>query len=110
MSRGFCSNEQVAGCPLQVHFTDVHHFPYPANRYRSKVEKRWRELPFNKAILCRAVHDAIHASGYVPDKPPFVTMAQEIFDGAVTERSLNEIETQLALGNACLRTSPEGAA
>lgn len=91
--------------------TDVHHLAYPASDYKTRVERQWRELPINKVQLCRALHDAIHASGYVPEKPFRQEMASEMWNGAITERSQSELDHQLALGELVLKAEwPEDAA
>lgn len=101
--RGLCTAEQKAACPLMQGCvgSDVHHLAYPANQYRSRVEKQWRELEFNKEQLPRCVHNSIHASGYLPEKPERETMLHEIW-GADTGRPAAELHKQLFLGNLAM--------
>lgn len=111
MSTGACSPEQRADCPLlQCVGTDKHHTEYPANAYRTKVEKTFRNLPFNKLQIPRCVHNAIHASGYVPEKPTRDEMLSEIWNNDAENppsRSMVERETQLLIGRSALGTPPE---
>lgn len=102
--RGHCTAEQKAACPLMKSrcFSDTHHLAYEAKDYSTKVEKEWRELPFNKVQLCRAVHDAIHASGYKPEKPERAVMLAELAD-MTSFRALQERTTQLAIGQAVMQ-------
>lgn len=111
MSRGRCTLEQRAACPLirQECFSDTHHLAYESGRYKTRVERRWRDLDFNKIDICRALHNAIHASGYVPEKPDRETMLHETFMAQTPYRALEERMTQLAIGQAVLQ-SPEDAA
>lgn len=51
-------------------FADTHHDFYPRSDYRTPTEKRFRELPENKELLCRAEHDERHATEAPPQKPP----------------------------------------
>lgn len=90
------------GCALPKPFGDEHHLAYPANQYRTGAEKGWREQPFNKVQICRCLHNAIHASGYVPEKPSRAEMVEEIWNGEATERSQAELDRQLAIGRAML--------
>lgn len=99
MGYGLCSAEQVAACPLQQHLTDTHHLAYPRRQYVKGIDKLWRELSINKIQICRALHNAIHASGYIPEKPAREEMAQEAWLGALTERSIGELDHQLEVGH-----------
>lgn len=109
---GRCSAEARAACPLVQGCvgSDTHHFAFPANQYRTSVEKRWRELPINKEQLPRCVHNAIHSAGYVPEKPPRTEMLQEVWSQEIPYRAQDERLTQLALGQAMLKHIPEDAA
>jgi len=95
------------------HFQDTHHTAYPRRDYRTAVEKRWRELPVNKIQICRGLHDAIHASGYIPAKPSRDEMLAEVW-GADTGRAQSELEKQLFIGSLLLERDgelpPEGDA
>jgi hypothetical protein len=102
------------GCPLvgNGQFSDKHHLAYPAYEYRTGIEKKWRELSFNKANICRCIHDAIHSSGYVPPKPSRDEMLSEIWSQEPTERSQDELSKQLFLGGLALERGeiPDDAA
>ena len=91
MSRKACSPEQQANCPLRQHFSDRHHLAYPKYAYRTEDEQDWRELPSNKRDICRYVHDAIHASGYIPEKP---TQGEMLRDLAIGRVATSELEYQ----------------
>src|SRR5690242_6244194 len=95
MSRRECSPEQKANCPLWQHFADSHHLAYPKSDYRGGIEHEWREMPSNKRHVCRYVHDAIHASGYVPEKPSRGEMERDLSIGRVATSQL-EFQDQLA--------------
>lgn len=101
--KGRCSAEARAACPFvsRACFTDEHHLAFPANRYRTRVERRWRELEFNKTQIPRCIHDAIHASGYFPAKPDREVMTSEIW-GSDTGRAEAELGRQLFLGELAL--------
>lgn len=98
MAKGACTPEQRAACPLVNHYTDTHHLAFPRPDYNKGILKQWRELPINKLEICRGLHNAIHASGYEPEKPPRAEMAQEIWGGAITDRVLDELDDQLRIG------------
>lgn len=111
MSRGRCTPEQRAACPLMMCVgSDTHHLAYPANQYRTRIEKQWRELAFNKEQVPRCLHNAIHASGYIPEKPSRDEMLDEIWREGRPMRALEERLTQLALGQALLQETPGDAA
>lgn len=103
MSRGRCSPEARAACPLMRRkcFSDSHHLYYEARHYQTKTEKDFRELDVNKIQLCRAVHDAIHASGYMPEKPAREDMIAALDGDRVL--SLEERTTQLAIGQSVMQ-------
>lgn len=106
--RGICPAEAQAACPLmKCRGTDTHHAFYPANAYRSHIDKTWREEPFNKIQIERCVHNAIHASGYVPERPPREVMAQEIWEGG-SQRAAEELQRQLTIGRSVLEGCVEG--
>jgi hypothetical protein len=106
--RDNCSAEQQAACPIMQGCVgnDTHHLAYPANQYRTKVEKRWRELDFNKEELPRCLHNAIHSTGYVPEKPDRTTMLSEVW-GNNTDRQTAELHKQLFLGELALSRDGE---
>lgn len=83
MSRGECTPEQMAECPLMRHFQDQHHIWWPKRDYRSQLEKRFRNLPENKEVLCRYEHDLTHYEA-PPIKPSREVMAQAIASAAIS--------------------------
>lgn len=87
-------------------FTDKHHTEYPRNLYKTSLEKHHRELDPNKVQICRALHDAIHASGYQPAKPSNAAMALEMWDDDTT-RADAERERQIKLGYIVLDGMPD---
>lgn len=50
-------------------FADIDHVYFPACDYTTPVEKRFRQLPVNKRVLCRMLHEARHATESPPLKP-----------------------------------------
>jgi hypothetical protein len=77
--------------------SDTHHLQYEAREYRTPLEKDWRELDCNKVQLPRCVHNAIHASGYKPDKPSRQEMVEEIWEHG-SQRATDELNRQLEIG------------
>jgi len=61
-----------------VCFTDLHHEVWPRRFYRSRIEKKFRELICNKTVVCRAFHDEIHATLPPPVKPSRDQMCEMI--------------------------------
>lgn len=59
-------------------YEDTHHLYYHKKRYRSKIERQFRQLPENQVELCRAVHDERHATEQIPPKPSRDEMLQVI--------------------------------
>jgi len=57
-------------------FEDIHHEAFPKSAYRDGLEKRFREHVLNKVLICRAVHDDIHAQNLIPQKPSPEQMIQ----------------------------------
>lgn len=53
---------------------DVHHQFWPRRHYKTSTEKRFRELPENKVLICRNLHDEEHALFEPPTKPDFTIM------------------------------------
>lgn len=83
MARGKCSPEQREHCPLMQHFSDEHHLFFPKRDYQTRVERDFRELPENKAQLCRYEHNQIHATGVIPEKPSRGDMIQAIAQSVI---------------------------
>ena len=50
-------------------YVDTHHQYYPKKKYRGGVERQFRELDIHKVVICRALHDEIHATERPPKKP-----------------------------------------
>jgi hypothetical protein len=88
------------------HYTDEHHLYYPRSFFKSQLEQDFRNLDVNKIDIPRCLHDAIHASGYLPNKPSrdAMLLALNGYDSA------HEVERQTLLGNIVLYGLPEDAA
>lgn len=41
-------------------FADTHHTKWPANNYKTTLEKEFRQDPRNKVLMCRRLHDEQH--------------------------------------------------
>ena len=72
-------------------FEDLHHEAFPKSAYRTALEKQFRNHVMNKVLMCRAVHDDIHAQRLIPRKAPREEM-QKLMEGfkkseQATERS-----------------------
>ena len=80
---------QQGGCHV-----DIHRLAFPRGLHRG-IEKKWRDEDFNKVRICVAIHRAIHASGYIPEKPERDTMVNEIWNGGQPLRAMVELQTQL---------------
>lgn len=59
-------------------FADVDHIYYPKSEYKKGTERTFRELPINKRLLCRALHELRHATETPPPKPSLNTMIEAI--------------------------------
>lgn len=105
MSKSKCSPEQKAACPLRQKncFRDTHHLGFEARNYQTKVEREWRDKQFNKIDIPRCVHNAIHNSGYEPEKPPREVMLEEIYADKIPLRAIQERTNQLAIGQAVMQ-------
>lgn len=68
-----CGLRETTGC-----FEDVHHKYFPRRSYRTPLEKEFRELPENKVVICRQLHNDEHATIEPPDKPPISEMRQRV--------------------------------
>jgi len=64
-------NQQRTDCPYleQGCYSDTHHEFFPKHKYRTKLERAFRNLTANTVQICRAEHDEIHATIRPPKKP-----------------------------------------
>jgi hypothetical protein len=71
------------GCPYvdagTCHLSE-HHEYYPANEYKSELEKAFRTLPMNIVELRRCDHDDVHRTQEPPEKPRVEEMAKAIIE------------------------------
>lgn len=115
MERIACNPEEKGTelCPVAAQLggcrEDVHHLGFPRGVYKG-IEKKWRDEEFNKVRACVALHRAIHASGYIPEKPERDVMVNEIWLGGQPLRSLVELHFQVQQGEAVLNSPPKDAA
>lgn len=79
-------------------FEDVHHLDYPRNKQKTKQERRHRNREFAKERICRAVHEGIHESGYIPEKQDHDTLASENNNGDAGDRMESEAMLQNFMG------------
>lgn len=56
--------DRELGCHVSVH-----HEYWPKYKYRSELEKKFREHALNKVVICRREHDEIHNTQQPPVKP-----------------------------------------
>jgi len=61
-------------------FEDLHHEAFPKSAYRTALEKQFRNHVMNKVVMCRAVHDDIHAQQLLPRKGTREEM-QQLMEG-----------------------------
>lgn len=64
-------------------YADTHHFYWPKRKYKGGVERQFRELPENKAEICREFHDNIYATEAPPLKPTRSEMLQVISEAVI---------------------------
>lgn len=68
-----CPDGMYENCPVFDSegecYQDEHHDYWPRRDFVRKIEKRFRNLPENKVFICRALHNAIHATTPPPEKP-----------------------------------------
>lgn len=80
MERQPCSQQQ--NCRLQDSRMgcreDVHHRIFPRRFYDKGIAKVFRELDENKVLICRALHEEIHATGQPPEMPTAEVMQEAI--------------------------------
>lgn len=74
-------------CRYYPCFTDTHHLYYPRRRYKTQVEREFRNLPENKVEMCRAAHTELHATEQIPKKPGRDEMLQAIAAHMIQEAS-----------------------
>lgn len=53
---------------------NTHHKLWPRNRYKTDVEKQFRQLPQNKEDMCMDEHRELHATTPPPPKPSHAEM------------------------------------
>lgn len=58
--------------------TNVHHLWWPSGRYKTPLERTFRELPCHKVELAIEAHNLIHRHSAPPDKPPPHEMVEVI--------------------------------
>jgi len=82
MEREPCPPDMQARCPVFYQegecYEDKHHRYWPAPDYRTKNEKEFRELEVNKIIICRWLHNTLHARALPPAKPEVSFMKKAI--------------------------------
>lgn len=78
MGRG---NKESVPCPPELFencrvfeeegecYQDRHHKFWPRPDYTTAVERTFRGLEVNQLFICRALHNAIHATEAAPQKP-----------------------------------------
>jgi len=66
-------------CREETPFADDHHRFWPANEYRTPVEKKFRNLECNIVRgICRCLHNQEHMKP-PPEKPSVAQMRREVF-------------------------------
>ena len=50
-------------------YEDIDHIYWPADDYRTPIEKEFRQLEENKRRICRVLHELRHATEAPPEKP-----------------------------------------
>lgn len=88
MSREACTNPDP---DCKYYETDyclqsTHHVYWPRRDYTTSLEKRFRNLPANKELLPRCLHDELHATLESPEKPSY-----EYMESAVAIRGLEVV-------------------
>lgn len=67
-------------CPVYLQegecYQDVHHLWYPANEYKTKIEKTFRRLGSQTVQMCRYLHNTEHAI-WIRTKKPTVSFMRE---------------------------------
>lgn len=58
-------------------YEDIHHEYWPRRAYRDRVAKKFVRLAINQTVMCRAIHQDIHAEA-PPQKPTRDEMLEAI--------------------------------
>lgn len=71
--------DQHRGC-----HSDLDHTYGPRSAYKTELEEDFRELPENKTLICRRLHEERHAREPFPAKPDveFMMMAVRRYRGS----------------------------
>ena len=73
MERFPCSPEDRENCRVfgleGRCYEDVHHEYWPKSEYKTRIEREFRLLDENKILVCRALHNEIHARRRQSEKP-----------------------------------------
>lgn len=73
--------QNTTDCPVFVRlgicFADRHHLVFPRAEARHGEAREQRSDPDYQVDICRALHNAIHASGYKPELPTNQTPLEE---------------------------------
>jgi len=75
-----CKLRDTIGC-----YEDIHHEAYPRRKYRTALERKFRDHVLNKVLICRAIHDEEHAQWLIPTKPTVEEMRKVIGDDGTME-------------------------
>lgn len=82
MEREPCPPDMQNHCPVFYQegecYEDRHHKYWPAPDYRTRNERAFRELEVNKIMVCRWLHNTIHALALPPEKPEVSFMNKAI--------------------------------
>lgn len=90
-------------------FEDIHHEAFPKSAYRSALERQFRNHLMNKVLICRAIHDEIHAQRLIPRKGSREEM-QLLMEGF--KKSVQATKTSSGISNGALdgpETTPPSA-
>lgn len=77
-----CPPEILQNCPVArlegACYEDRHHVYWPASDYNGNIEKDFRQLEVNKVVVCRWLHNTVHALALPPEKPSLLVMQRSI--------------------------------
>ena len=77
-----CPADTIGHCPVFETegecYEDRHHEYWPRSEYTTKVEREFRGLEVNQIVICRALHNGIHARRRRSEKPPRKEMLRAI--------------------------------